>query len=259
MYADHTDLLAVLIHIVDGFAGSFGHGTHADDDALGIFGTVVAEEFVLAARNLADSLHVFLHDAGHGVVVAVADFAVGEECLRVLSHTAGFGMLGREGAAAEFGHLVHGHERTDVLLVHHFNLLVFVAGAEAVEKVNEGHAALKRCQVGNGREVHDFLYGAFAEHGKASLAASHHIAVVAKDTQRMGGERTGTHMEDAGQQFACNLVHIRYHEEQTLRSGERSGESTCLERTMNGTCCAAFALHFLYFHCVAEQVLATLC
>ena len=56
-------------------------------------------------------------------------------------------------------------------------------GAETIEEVNEGHARLERGQMGHGRQVHDLLHGAFAEHGKASLAAGHHILVVAKDAK----------------------------------------------------------------------------
>ena len=59
-------------------------------------------------------------------------------------------MLWGQGLGAELGHLVHRYERTDVFHVHLFNLLVFVAGAETVEEVDEGHAAFESGQVGNG-------------------------------------------------------------------------------------------------------------
>ena len=92
-------------------------------------------------------------------------------------------MFWSEGASAEFLHLVHRHEWTEILLIHHFDLLVFVAGAETVKEVDEGHAAFECSQVCYCREVHHFLHRTFAEHCETSLAASHHVAVVAEDTE----------------------------------------------------------------------------
>ena len=216
MYADHTHLLALGVEVVDGLACGLGDRAHADDDALGIVDTVVAEELVLTAGDLGDFGHVLLNNGGHGVVVGVANLAVCEEGFGVLGHTTSHGMLRGEGTAAELADLVHGHEGTDVLLVHHLNLLILVRGAETVEEVDEGHAAFERGKMGHCREVHHLLHGAFAEHGKTRLAASHDILVVTKNTERVTCQRTCTYMEHAGQQFTRNLVHIRNHQQQAL-------------------------------------------
>ena len=257
--AHHADLLALRVEVVDGLAGSFRHGAHADDYAVSVVSAVVAEELVFAAGDLGDFGHVLLHDGGHSVVVAVADLAVSEERFGVFGHTAGHGMFGSECAAAELAHLVHRHEGADSLLVHHLNLLVLVRGAEAVEEVDEGHAAFERSQVSYGREVHHLLYGAFAEHGEARLAAGHHVLVVTEDTERVAGQRTCRHVEHAREQFARNLVHIRNHQQQALRCCKRRGERTGLERTVHSAGGAAFALHFLHLHRVAKEVDTALC
>ena len=40
--------------------------------------------------------------------------------------------------------------------------------------------------MGYAGKIHDFLHGAFGEHGKAGLANGHHILVVAEDTEGVG-------------------------------------------------------------------------
>ena len=108
------------------------------------------------------------------------------------------------------------------------------------------------------RKVHYFLHGAFAKHGETCLAACHHVLMVTEDTEGVAGKGTGRHVEHTRKQFTCNLVHVGDHEEQTLRCGESGGEGTSLKRAMESACCAAFTLHFLHFHSVAEEVLASL-
>ncbi len=63
-----------------------------------------------------------------------------------------------------------------------------MGGAEAVEEVQEGNAALNGGQMGHGAQVHDLLRVGGAQHGKAGLAAGHNVGVVAEDGQRVGGQ-----------------------------------------------------------------------
>ena len=56
-----------------------------------------------------------------------------------------------------------------------------------------------------------------AEHREACLTASHYVLVVTEDTQRVRCQRTCRHVENARQQLTCNLVHVRNHQQQTLR------------------------------------------
>ena len=63
-------------------------------------------------------------------------------------------------------------------------------------------------------------------------------------------------MEHARQEFARNLVHVRYHQQQALRSRVRGGQRTGLQRAVHRTGSAGFRLHFLYQYRFAEDVLA---
>ena len=64
-------------------------------------------------------------------------------------------------------------------------------------------------------------------------------------------------VEYARQKFACDFVHIRDHQQQTLRSGISSSQCTSLKRAVNCTGSTSFRLHFLYQNSFAEDVLAT--
>ena len=65
-------------------------------------------------------------------------------------------------------------------------------------------------------QVHDFLYGAFGQHGKACLTHRHHVLMVAEDAQCMAGDGARAYMENARQHFAGDLIHVGYHQQQSL-------------------------------------------
>ena len=102
------------------------------------------------------------------------------------------------------------------------------------------------------RQVHHFLNGSGAEHGKTGLAASHHVGVVTEDTQRVRRDGARRDVDDARQLFASYLVHVWYHEQQALRCCIGRGQRTRLERAMNGAGCASLRLHFLYRNGLSE-------
>ena len=131
-------------------------------------------------------------------------------------------------------------------------------GAETVKEVQEGNAALDRGQVGDGAEVHDFLHVALGQHGKASLTAGHHVAVIAKDVQGMARNGTGAHVEHTGQQLAGDLVHVGDHQQQALGSGVGGGQGARVQGAVNRTGRAGFSLHFLHLDGGAENVFAPL-
>ena len=89
----HADLLAMGIEIIDRGAAGLEDRAHADDDAFGILSAVVVEEFIFAAGQLADLAHVFFHNGGELIVEGVRRFACLEENIRVLSRTAGHGVV----------------------------------------------------------------------------------------------------------------------------------------------------------------------
>ena len=183
MNAYHTYFLAVCVQVVDSFAGSFGYGTHCYDYAVGVFCTVVGEQFVFAAGNFREFVHVFFYDGRNGVVVWVAALAVCKESFGVLGHAACNGVLGRECACTELGECLLVDERTHVFIVDDFDFLVFVRCTETVEEIDERYAAFNCCKVSNGGKIHNFLYAAFAKHCESCLAAGHHVAVVAENAK----------------------------------------------------------------------------
>ncbi len=107
-------------------------------------------------------------------------------------------------------------------------------GAEAVEEVDERDAALDGGQVRHGGQIHDLLRVGLGEHGEAGLAAGHNVGMVAENVQRVGGNRTRGNMEYARQQLASDLVHVRDHQEQALRSGVGGGQRAGCERAVHG-------------------------
>ena len=69
---DQADLLALGHEVIDDLVQGLADGAHGDDDVLGLGIAVVVEELVVSAGQLADGVHLLLHDLGQGVVGAVA-------------------------------------------------------------------------------------------------------------------------------------------------------------------------------------------
>jgi len=211
--SDEADFLALRGEVVDGLADGLGHRAHGDDDAVGILCAVIVKQAVLATSDFADFVHVVLDDGGHSGVVVVARLAVLEEDVGVLGGATGNGLVGIHGAVAESCQCVLVDEGSEVVLLKRLDLLNLVRSAETVEEVDKGHATLDGAEVSDGSEVHHLLYRALAKHCEARLTGSHHVLMVAEDTQRVRSQGTRRNMEDAGEEFASNLVHVRNHEE----------------------------------------------
>ena len=178
-----------------------------------------------------------------------------EEDIAILMAAAHVGMLGIQSVLTELLHGVHVAHILQILVIPHGDLLDLVAGAEAVEEVDEGNLALQSGQMGHGRQIHDLLDVALAQHGKAGLAAGHHVGVVAEDVQRLGGHGTGGDMEHGGQLLGCDLVHVGDHQQQALGSGIGGGQSAGAQRTVNRAGSAGLRLHFHHLDLGAEDVL----
>ena len=248
-------LFALGGEVVDNLLGHVADRAHGNDDALGVFGAVVLEQAVTGAQLLVHLAHVLFHHGGHGVIELVAGLAVLEEDVTVLVAAARSGVLGVQRMVAERLHGVHVRHFLQVVVIPHFDFLDLVRGAEAVEKVQEGHAALNGGKVRHCGQVHHFLGVRFRQHGKARLTAGIYVGVVAEDVQRMAGHRAGRHMEHRGQQLARNFVHVRDHQKQALRRGKRSGEGACGQAAVHGARRARLRLHLHDLHFGAEDIL----
>ena len=212
---------------------------------------------MLAACDSCNLVHVVLYDSRDFVVIFVARLAVLEEHIRVLVSATGNRLVRVHGALAEFSKGFFVQKWLKVFLCQRLNLLDFVRCAETVEEVQERKTTLDSTQMSYGRQIHDFLNRAFSQYGETGLAASHNVLVVAKDTQCVRGQCASCHVEHAGQQFAGNLIHVRYHEEQALRGCVGGCECASLKRTVHCTGSATFTLHFLHCNNFTKYVFAT--
>ena len=110
----------------------------------------------------------------------------------------------------------------------------------------------------NSSKIHNFLRICLSEHCKTGLTASINVRVVAEDVKCVRSYAACRNVEHAWKQLAGDLVHIRDHEEKTLRSSIGCGKSTSVQRTVNCTGCTGFGLHLLNLNGSTENVLDTL-
>ncbi len=183
VYANHTYLLAICIEVVDCLAGSFGSRAHENNHTVCVFSAIVAEQFVFTSGDLRNFFHVFFHDTGNCIIVFVANLTVCEESFRILGHASCHWVFGRKCTRAEFCKSLLVYEGTQFVFAYFLDFLVFVGCAETVKEVNKRHTAFDCCKMGYSRQIHYFLYAAFAQHCETCLTARHYIAMIAKYTQ----------------------------------------------------------------------------
>ena len=252
---DEAQLLALGVEVVDGFLDGFAAAAHGHDDAVGVGRAHVLEQLVFAAHQLANLGHDFLDDVGGGVVELVGGFAVLEVDVRVLRGAHLMRMLGVERAGAEGLNLVPRHQGRDFVVIKGVDFLHLVAGAEAVEEMQEGNAGLQGAQVRDQAQIHGFLHTVGGQQRKAGLTAGHHVGMVAENGQRMRSQRTGADMEDAGQEFAGDLIHVGDHQQEALAGGEGGRERAGGQAAVHGARRARLGLHLAYMYGLAEEVL----
>ena len=130
-----------------------------------------------------------------------------------------------------------------VVIRHVFHLADFVRGAEAIEEMQEGQARSERGGVRDEGEVHHFLDRIRRQQGKARGARRHHVAMVAEDREGMRGHGAGGDVQHRRSQFSGDFEHVGNHQQQALRGGKGGAQRSGLERAMQRTRSAAFALH----------------
>ena len=107
------------------------------------------------------------------------------------------------------------------------------------------------------RKIHYFLRVGGSEHGKPGLAAGHDVLVVAENGQRVRGERTCGAVNYSGQQFAGHFVHVRDHEQQSLRSGKRSRQGAGGQGAVHGAGRAGFRLHLHNLNLLSKNIFSS--
>ena len=111
------------------------------------------------------------------------------------------------------------------------------------KKWTNGTRVRERRGLRDEREVVGLLHRRRGEQREARLAHRHHVGVVAEDRQPLRGERPGGDVEHRRRQLAGDLVHVRDHQQQALRGGERRRQRAALQRAVQGAGRAALALH----------------
>ena len=181
-----------------------------------------------------------------------------EEDVSVLGRAAKHRVLRSQRTGTELGHGVHIHHFLQILIVPDLDLLDLVRGPETVKKVDEGDSALDGGKMGHRSQIHHFLRVGLSKHGKTGLPAGVHIGMVAENVQRMRSDATGGHMKNAGEQFACNLVHIGNHQKKALRCRVGRSQSAGRQRAVHRTGRTCLRLHLHHLHGGAEDVLQSL-
>ena len=255
MDLDHAHLFALGVQVVDDLPQGAADAAHGDDHPVRVRRAVVVEQLVVPPRQVADGLHVFLHDGGQAVIGAVAGLPVLEEGVRVLDGVADRGMLAVQGPGLEAADGVPVHQAAHVVVVQHLDLLDLMGGSEALKEVLEGDAALDGGEMGYGAQVHALLHAGGGQLGEARLAAAHDVRVVAEDGQAVGGHRPGGDVHDTGQHGARDSVHGRDHQQQALGGGVGGGQGSGLQRAVHGAAGAGLGLELHQLHRLAEDIL----
>ena len=120
-------------------------------------------------------------------------------------------------------------KRAEIAVVEQHDLVDLVAGAKAVEEVEERHPRPQRRGVADEREVVCLLYGARGQHGPARGADMHHVGVITEDRQGMCGDRPRGDVDHAGGELTRDLEHVGDHEQQALTRRERRGQRPLLQ------------------------------
>ena len=251
---DKADLLALCGEVVDDFLADVADRAHRNDDALCIRCAVVVEQLIVGADLGIDLVHVLLDDRRECIVILVACFSVLEEDIAVFSRAAENRVLGVDRACTESSDRVHIGHFLQIVEVPDLDLLDLVRGAEAVKEVEERHSALDGCKVCNRAEVHDLLRVGLSQHCKAGLTTCVDVRVIAEDVQCMGCNAACGYMEHAGKQLARDLVHVRDHQEKTLRRRVGRRHRAGRKAAVNGTCRTCLRLHLHDLDGRAEDV-----
>ena len=251
-----ANLLAGCYEVIDNLFDGLTDRAHSDDDLLRIRSAIVVEGLVIGADLLVDLVHVIDNGLRNRIVVLVASLTSLEEDIAVLCLAAENRVLRIQSVSSELVYGIPVEHLAEILVVPYFDLLNLMRGTEAVEEVQERNLAVDSGKVSHSAEVHNFLRAVGAQHCITGLAACIDVGMVTEDVQSVGSNAASRNVDNARQQLAGHLVHVRDHQEQALRSGVGGGKSTSRQRTVNCTSSAGLRLHLRYAYFTAEKILS---
>ena len=214
------------VQVFRGFDTGFNTGAHGDDDDFSVFSTVVIKQMILAAGEFSKFVHSFLDFCRTFIIELVDSFASLEEDIRVLSSTVDDRVfrVHRAGAGSDDVFVID--HRAHIFDVELFDLHYFVRSAEAIEEVQERHTGFQGGALRDQGSVMRFLNRVGGDQCETGLAGCHYVGLVTENGQSVRSKGAGSHMEDGGDQFTGDLVHVRDHQQKTLGSGESGGHCT---------------------------------
>ena len=142
MNLQETNLFALCGQAFHNLLRNACYGAHRYDNMLCVSCAEVVEQLVISACDFVDFVHVFLYDFRQSGVEGCACLSVLEEYVGVLYGGALYGVFGIQCILSEFLQCILIHQLFQILIVHYFDFLQLMRGAEAIEEVDEGDAAL---------------------------------------------------------------------------------------------------------------------
>jgi len=146
-------------------------------------------------------------------------------------------MHGRQSSLPMLFNLVPRQKVFELLVTHEGNLVDFVRCPKAIHEMQKGHTRVERGHLRNDRHIVGFLDGKGGNHGQSTASNEHGVAMVSIDRQAFTGQGSRCHMNDSGQQFTRNLVHVGNVEQEALRSCKGCGDRPRNQRSMECSSC----------------------
>ncbi len=257
---------------VDIFFYGLADAAHGDDYMLRVRCSIVVEQAIVGAQPSIDFGKLLFHDFRQRQIIGIGRFPGLEKDIGILRRTIHFSVRWMQGTLTEADQglgkgrflcririsVFFQQQALQVLILPDLYLVQLMGGAEPVEEIQERDPSFDGRQMGHRGQVHDLLHAAFREKSHACLAAGIDVGMVSEDGQGVGGNGSGGHMDDAGEQFARHAVQIGQHQQQPLGGCESGGERTGQQRAVDGGGSPGFGLHLRDGHGLAEYIFPAL-
>ena len=253
-HLDRADAFALSNQMLDHFVCALGTRPHQHDDPLRRRITHIVEQVVLATRERREVRESGLQCFRKSRVKRLDGFATLEESVRVLRRAPDDGALRVQRPLPVRRDAVGRQQRAQGLIVENGHGADLVRGPEAVEKMQHRYADLQGDRMPHSSQVLRLLSRAGSQQREAGAASGHHIGVVAKDRQRVGGDAARCHVHAERSQLPGDLVHVRQHQQKPLRCREGRDQRPRLQRAVHGAGRAAFGLHLDHLRHGPRQV-----